>query len=107
MYEVAKQAGVSPMTVSRALSGDAYVEASTRQRVEAAIKQLGYSPNVAARNLARASAAHIGLLYNNPSAAYLNELLVGVLEQSSHAGCQIVLEKCGARNERVAIDRLV
>jgi LacI family transcriptional regulator len=107
MYEVAKQAGVSPMTVSRALSGDAYVEASTRQRVEAAIKQLGYSPNVAARNLARASAAHIGLLYNNPSAAYLNELLVGVLEQSSQAGCQIVLEKCGARNERVAIERLV
>src|SRR5215472_13486927 len=107
MYEVAKQAGVSPMTVSRALSGDAYVEASTRQRVEAAIKQLGYSPNVAARNLARAAAAHIGLLYNNPSAAYLNELLVGVLEQSSQAGCQIVLEKCGARNERAAIERLV
>src|SRR5215475_5778367 len=107
MYEVAKHAGVSPMTVSRALSGDAYVEASTRQRVEAAIKQLGYSPNVAARNLARASAAHIGLLYNNPSAAYLNELLVGVLEQSSQAGCQIVLEKCGVRNERTAIERLL
>jgi len=107
MHEVAKHAGVSPMTVSRVLSGDAYVEASTRQRVEAAIKQLGYSPNVAARNLARAAAAHIGLLYNNPSAAYLNELLVGVLEQSSHAGCQIVLEKCGVRNERAAIERLV
>jgi LacI family transcriptional regulator len=107
MYEVAKHAGVSPMTVSRALSGDAYVESSTRQRVEAAIKALGYSPNVAARNLARASAAHIGLLYNNPSAAYLNELLVGVLEQSSHSGCQIVLEKCGARNERAAIERLL
>ena len=106
MHEVAQHAGVSPMTVSRALSGDAYVEASTRQRVEAAIKQLGYSPNVAARNLARAASAHIGLLYNNPSAAYLNELLVGVLEQSSHAGCQIVLEKCGVRNERAAIDRL-
>ena len=107
MHEVAKHAGVSPMTVSRALSGDAHVEAATRQRVEAAVKELGYSPNVAARNLARASSLHIGLLYNNPSAAYLNELLVGVLEQSSHAGCQIVLEKCGARNERAAIDRLV
>jgi LacI family transcriptional regulator len=107
MYEVAKHAGVSPMTVSRALSGDAYVESSTRQRVEAAIKELGYSPNVAARNLARASTVHVGLLYNNPSAAYLNELLVGVLEQSSHAGAQIVLEKCGARNERAVIERLV
>ena len=95
------------MTVSRALSGDAHVGAATRQRVEAAVKELGYSPNVAARNLARAQSLHIGLLYNNPSAAYLNELLVGVLEQSSQAGCQIVLEKCGVRNERAAIDRLV
>ncbi|HTX23335.1 MAG TPA: LacI family DNA-binding transcriptional regulator [Steroidobacteraceae bacterium] len=107
MHEVAKHAGVSPMTVSRALSGDAHVEESTRRRVEAAVKELGYFPNVAARNLARASALHLGLLYNNPSAAYLNELLVGVLEQSSRAGCQIVLEKCGLRNERAAIDRLV
>ncbi len=95
------------MTVSRALSGDAHVEAATRQRVQAAVKELGYSPNVAARNLARAASLHIGLLYNNPSAAYLNELLVGVLEQSSQAGCQIVLEKCGARNERSVIERLL
>jgi LacI family transcriptional regulator len=95
------------MTVSRALSGDAHVEAATRQRVQAAVKELGYQPNLAARNLARATSLHIGLLYNNPSAAYLNELLVGVLEQSSQAGSQIVLEKCGVRNERTAIDRLV
>lgn len=107
MREVAKHAGVSPMTVSRALSGNAYVEPAMRRRVQAAVKELGYSPNVAARNLARASSLHIGLLYNNPSAAYLNELLVGVLEQSSHAGCQIVLEKCGARNARTAIERLL
>jgi len=107
MHEVAKHAGVSPMTVSRALSGDAHVEAATRQRVQAAVKELGYSPNVAARNLARAASLHIGLLYNNPSAAYLNELLVGVLEQSSQIGCQIVLEKCGARNERAVIERLL
>jgi len=78
-----------------------------RERVQAAIKELGYSPNVSARNLARAATVHIGLLYNNPSAAYLNELLVGVLEQTSRAGCQLVLEKCGARNERTAIERLL
>src|SRR3984885_9103347 len=107
MHEVAKHAGVSPMTVSRALSGDAHVEEATRQRVEAAVKELGYSPNVAARNLARAASLHIGLLYNNPSAAYMNELLVGVLEQSSQAGCQIVLEKCGTRSERTVIEKLL
>jgi LacI family transcriptional regulator len=107
MHEVAKHVGVSPMTVSRVISGDANVRAETLQRVQEAIKELGYTPNVAARNLAKAATVHIGLLYNNPSAAYLNELLVGVLEQSSQAGCQIVLEKCGARNERAAIERLL
>src|ERR1700750_2627895 len=65
MHEVAKHAGVSPMTVSRSLSGDARVQPATRQRVEVAIKELGYSPNIAARNLARAAPVHIGLLYNN------------------------------------------
>jgi LacI family transcriptional regulator len=107
MHEVAKHVGVSPMTVSRVISGDANVRAETLQRVQYAIKELGYTPNVAARNLAKAATVHLGLLYNNPSAAYLNELLVGVLEQSSHVGCQIVLEKCGARNERAAIERLL
>jgi LacI family transcriptional regulator len=95
------------MTVSRVISGDANVRPETLQRVRDGIKELGYTPNVAARNLAKAATVHIGLLYNNPSAAYLNELLVGVLEQSSQAGCQIVLEKCGARNERAAIERLL
>jgi LacI family transcriptional regulator len=107
MHEVAKHVGVSPMTVSRVISGDANVRAETLQRVRDGIKELGYTPNVAARNLAKAATVHLGLLYNNPSAAYLNELLVGVLEQSSHVGCQIVLEKCGARNERAAIERLI
>ncbi|HUK03321.1 MAG TPA: LacI family DNA-binding transcriptional regulator [Steroidobacteraceae bacterium] len=107
MHEVAKHVGVSPMTVSRVLSGDAKVRAETRERVQSAIAKLGYSPNVAARNLAKASTVHIGLLYNNPSAAYMNELLVGVLEESSHAGCQVLLEKCGTRNERSVIDKLL
>jgi LacI family transcriptional regulator len=107
MHDVARHIGLAPMTVSRALSGDANVKPETRQRVEAAVKELGYVPNVAARNLAKGASLHIGLLYNNPSSAYMNELLVGVLEQSSHAGCQIVLEKCGVKSERTAIEKLV
>jgi LacI family transcriptional regulator len=107
MHEVAEHAGVSPMTVSRVISGEANVKPETRKRVEAAIKHFGYSPNVAARNLARAAAVHIGLLYNNPSAAYMNELLVGVLEHSRKAGCQIMLEKCGPRGERAAVEKLL
>jgi LacI family transcriptional regulator len=107
MHEVASYVGVSPMTVSRVLSGDAVVRKETRERVQAAISRLGYSPDVSARNLAKASTVQIGLVYNNPSSAYLNELLIGVLERSSHAGCKVVLEKCGVRGERAAIKKLL
>lgn len=107
MHEVAKLIGVSPMTVSRVLSADPKVKAETRDRVKAAIKKIGYAPNPAARSLAGAKALRVGLLYSNPSATYLNELLVGILEESSAIGCEIVLEKCGPKGERAAIDKML
>src|SRR5579859_3498799 len=107
MHEVAKLIGVSPMTVSRVLSGSPKVKAETREQVRAAIERLGYAPNPAARSLAAPTTVRIGVLYSNPSAGYLNELLVGILEGSSRSGCQIVLEKCGPRNERAVIERML
>jgi LacI family transcriptional regulator len=107
MQDVAKHINVAPMTVSRVLGGGMNVKSETRQRVEAAVKELGYIPSAAARNLAKGPNLHIGLLYNNPSSAYMNEFLVGVLEQSSNAGCQTVLEKCGSKSERTAIQKML
>ncbi len=107
MHQVAKLIGVSPMTVSRVLSADPKVKPETRERVKAAIKKIGYAPNAAARSLAGAKTIRIGLLYSNPSATYLNELLVGILEESSAIGCQIVLEKCGVKDERAALDKML
>lgn len=107
MHDVAKLIGVSPMTVSRVLSAHPTVKKETREHVEQAIKKLGYAPNPAARRLAGAKAVRIGLVYNNPSVAYLNELLLGILDASDRLGCQIVLEKCGARNVRQAIEKIL
>lgn len=92
--DVARLAGVSSMTVSRVINGDAKVRAATRARVDAAISQLNYTPNPAARSLAGAEPIRIGLLYSNPSAAYLSEFLVGTLDQASRADIQLVIEKC-------------
>ncbi|MFL2001135.1 MULTISPECIES: LacI family DNA-binding transcriptional regulator [unclassified Microbacterium] len=50
--EVAKAAGVSISTVSYALSGKRPVSRSTRERIERAVDELGYSPNAGARMLA-------------------------------------------------------
>ncbi|MGL6161177.1 LacI family DNA-binding transcriptional regulator [Microbulbifer sp.] len=92
--DVARRAGVSPMTVSRVINGESNVRASTREVVNAAIDELGYTPNRAARSLAGANQINIGLLYSNPSAAYLSEFLVGGLEQASRHNVQLSVEKC-------------
>lgn len=49
--DVAKYAGVSPSTVSRALSGVAFVEPETKEKVMKAVSDLNYKPNLAARSL--------------------------------------------------------
>src|SRR5580658_8073241 len=86
LHDVAQRARVSPMTVSRFLDGSREVRDAAR--VRAAIEELGYSPNTAARSLASAGTVKIGLLYGNPSATYTSEFLVGLLESTRCIGCQ-------------------
>ncbi|WP_077228566.1 LacI family DNA-binding transcriptional regulator [Sphingomonas hengshuiensis] len=94
VQDVARAAGVSAMTVSRVVNGGENVRESTRVAVLEAIAQLNYSPNSAARSLAAGDATQIGLLYSNPSAAYLSQFLIGALAAARRAGCHLVLEAC-------------
>ncbi len=82
------------MTVSRVINGETNVRPTTREAVNAAISALNYAPNPAARSLAGAGPARIGLLYSNPSAGFLSEFLVGSLDQASRSDVQIIVEKC-------------
>src|SRR5947208_12930834 len=92
--DVARAAGVSAMTVSRVINNGRNVRESTRVAVLEAIGQLNYSPNTAARSLAAGEAAHMGLLYANPSAGYLAEFLIGALHAARSAGVHLVIESC-------------
>jgi LacI family transcriptional regulator len=103
--DVARAAGVSTMTVSRVINGAANVKPTTLAAVDAAIASLNYAPNPAARSLAGARPVRIGLLYSNPSAAYLSEFLVGVLEQASFSHVQLLVEKCIAGSDEVRVAR--
>ena len=91
--DVAKRAGVSPMTVSRVINGENNVRDATREAVNAAIKELNYVPNISARALAGNRSYKLALLYGNPSAFYLSELLVGALEEISLSGHQLLVHK--------------
>ncbi|HZC37937.1 MAG TPA: LacI family DNA-binding transcriptional regulator, partial [Sphingomicrobium sp.] len=92
--DVARAAGVSAMTVSRVINQGRNVRESTRAAVVEAIEKLNYSPNTAARSLAAGEAAHIGLLYANPSAGYLAQFLIGALHAARGAGAHLVIESC-------------
>ncbi|HEY0412856.1 MAG TPA: LacI family DNA-binding transcriptional regulator [Allosphingosinicella sp.] len=92
--DVARAAGVSAMTVSRVINGGKNVRESTRVAVLEAVRKLNFSPNTAARSLAAGEATHIGLLYANPSAAYLSQFLIGALHAARRAGAHLVIESC-------------
>lgn len=99
VQDVARAAGVSAMTVSRVVNGGHNVRESTRLAVMEAIERLQYKPNPAARSLAIGEATQIGLLYANPSTAYLSQFLIGALAAARRAGCHLVLEPCEGESE--------
>ena len=106
--DVAVHAGVSPMTVSRVINSEGNVRDSTRAAVNAAVRELGYSPNRAARSLASASHMQVCLLYANSSSTYLSATLLGALEQARENDTQLVVAECDgeADAERTIKDQL-
>ncbi|MEG3169178.1 LacI family DNA-binding transcriptional regulator [Sphingomonas sp. LB3N6] len=93
VIDVAKYAGVSPMTVSRVINADPGVRDSTRVRVTDAIRTLNYTPNLVARSLVTSREVRIGVIYSNPSAAFMSDLLAGVFEEASARAAQLILLK--------------
>ncbi len=65
IIDIAKKTGLSPSTVSRALSKPEKVAAGTRQRVLAAIDEAGYETNIFARNLRQGGSRTIGLVVSD------------------------------------------
>lgn len=64
IIDVARLAGVSQQTVSRVANGSNLVREATRAKVQAAMKELGYSPNRQARALRNGRSKMIGLVIN-------------------------------------------
>lgn len=91
MAEVARLAGVSTATVSHVLNGTRPVREETRQQVLAAMEQVGYTPNEAARSLATARTRTLGLALSAISNPYLGELLHAVEDESARAGYTLLL----------------
>lgn len=86
MRDVARLAGVSHQTVSRVLNGHPNVRAQTRLRVEAAIAELGYRPNRAARALVTGKSQVIGVVALNTTLFGPASLLAAFEQAAAEAG---------------------
>ncbi len=91
LADVALLAGVSPITVSRALRGERAVEPELVARAKAAAEQLGYTPDPAARALASKHSSHIGVLVPMLSNALFVDLLEAVQRTLRPAGLQTLI----------------
>lgn len=89
--EVAKHAGVSVATVSRALNENGYVSEKARKKVEAAISELNYYPNEVARSLYQKTSKMIGLLLPDISNPYFPLLMKGIEESARENGYSVIL----------------
>ena len=92
--DVAKAAGCSTATVSRALATPEKVSDATRKRVNQAIAQVGYAPNIAARNLRRAESKTIVALLPDISNPFFSEIISGMEDVAHQAGYQILIGDC-------------
>ena len=80
IYDVAHVADVSLATVSRVLNNPEKVKPKTRERVLAAINELGYRPNAIARGLASRRSTNVGLIVPTCSRASVSEMIDGVAD---------------------------
>ncbi|WP_380175740.1 LacI family DNA-binding transcriptional regulator [Kineococcus sp. DHX-1] len=91
LADVAQLAGVSQQTVSRVVRGSPSVARRTRERVEAAIAEVGYRPNVAARTLVTKRSHRIGVVAANAALYGAAMTLQGIQEAARATGYSVSL----------------
>ena len=91
MRDVAERAGVSVTTVSHVINETRPVSDELRQRVLAAIHELGYQPNVLARSLRRGETHTIGMIVPDSANPFFAELARGIEDTSFEHGYNLIL----------------
>jgi LacI family transcriptional regulator len=105
IYEVAELAGVSLATVSRVINPGAKVSEKTREKVLAAMRQLGYRPNSIAQSLATRSSNSVGVLVSELHGPFFGAML-SAIEATLKAAGKFVLVAAGHNNEEQERDAL-
>ncbi|WP_242148752.1 LacI family DNA-binding transcriptional regulator [Sphingomonas sp. BAUL-RG-20F-R05-02] len=101
LEDVAALAGVSTATVSRFLNNPGVVAAATARRIEAAVAQTGYLPNLNAGALASNRSRLIAALVPDIAQSIFNDTMEAMIEQLSDDGNSVVMSLTGADNRRL------
>jgi len=89
--DVAKHAGVSPITVSRVINNDNYVSAETRRRVEEAIAELDYIPNALGPSLRSKRTGTLALVLSDITNPFWTTVARGVEDTANKRGYHIIM----------------
>ena len=90
VLDVAKRAGVAPITVSRVINNSGYISLATRERVEAAVKELGYVPNTIARGLRSKRTHTLALVVTDITNPYFTLMARGVEDVAGNSNYTVV-----------------
>lgn len=99
LAEVARLAGVSVATASKALTGRHHVASATRQRVIEAAEKLSFTPNQSARNLLEGRTGTVGLLASDLEGRFMIPVLAGAEDAFGTGSVNVFL--CDARGDAV------
>lgn len=100
LHDVARLAGVSIKTVSNVVNDLPNVRLQTRERVQLAIDELSYQPNISARSLRSGRSGVIGLVLPELSLSYFAELADAVIANAELRGLAVLVEKTGGDRKR-------
>ena len=100
LIDVAKVAGVSPMTVSRALHRPELVSENTREKVREAVRQTGYVPNMLAGGLASNKSRLVAIFLPTIANSIFADTVQALMDRLTQAGYQTLLGLTGYSAEQ-------
>lgn len=109
IYEVAAKAGVSLATVSRVINGKSRVSERTREKVELAMRELGYQPNAIAQSLASNTSNRVGVVVSVLDGPFFSKMLATIETMLRDNGKQVIITAGhgDAQKEQEAIEFLM
>ena len=91
IYDIAKQLGLSPATVSRGLKDHPAINIKTRKRIMDTAKEMGYRSNSFASNLRMQKTNTIGIIIHELRSQFISNVLTGIERVATEAGYDLII----------------